>query len=101
MPSNETIKSLSVALDAYYKKRIGNISENQTLTKLRDTLLPKLISGELRIEDAEKVKQIEKTTNHDVKAVEYYIKQAMDDLGLGSYKEFIQDMWNFSGTGWK
>jgi adenylosuccinate lyase len=44
---------------------------------------------ELRIENAEKVKQIEKTTNHDVKAVEYYIREAMDNMGLGSLKEFI------------
>ena len=41
------------------------------------------------IEQAQKIKDIEKTTNHDVKAVEYYIKQKMDDLGYGRYKEFI------------
>ncbi len=35
------------------------------------------------------VKRIEKTTNHDVKAVEYYLKQAFDDLGVSKYKEFI------------
>ncbi|MDO5104571.1 adenylosuccinate lyase [Capnocytophaga sp.] len=39
--------------------------------------------------DAQKVKQIEKVTNHDVKAVEYFIKEAFDRLGLASYKEFI------------
>src|ERR1700748_3015307 len=39
--------------------------------------------------DAESIKQIEKTTNHDVKAVEYFIKKAFDDLGLEQYKEFI------------
>ncbi|MBS7565229.1 adenylosuccinate lyase [Mucilaginibacter sp. Bleaf8] len=39
--------------------------------------------------DAESIKTIEKTTNHDVKAVEYFIKQKFDDLGLQEYKEFI------------
>ena len=39
--------------------------------------------------DAQKIKDIEKVTNHDVKAVEYYIKDAFDGLGLNRYKEFI------------
>jgi len=40
-------------------------------------------------EDAQAIKDIEKTTNHDVKAVEYFIKSAFDDLALSQYKEFI------------
>jgi adenylosuccinate lyase len=40
-------------------------------------------------DDAEKIKAIEKITNHDVKAVEYFIKEKFDELGLGEYKEFI------------
>ncbi len=40
-------------------------------------------------EDALKIKEIEKTTNHDVKAVEYFIKEVFDRLGLQEYKEFI------------
>lgn len=40
-------------------------------------------------EDAKAIKEIEKTTNHDVKAVEYFIKEAFDKLGLSEYKEFI------------
>jgi adenylosuccinate lyase len=40
-------------------------------------------------EDAESIKLIEKTTNHDVKAVEYFIKKKFDELGLAEYKEFI------------
>lgn len=39
--------------------------------------------------DAQDIKEIEKTTNHDVKAVEYFIKRQFDDLGLSEYKEFI------------
>ena len=39
--------------------------------------------------NAQVIKDIEKTTNHDVKAVEYFIKQEFDGLGLQDYKEFI------------
>jgi adenylosuccinate lyase len=39
--------------------------------------------------DAQLIKDIEKTTNHDVKAVEYFIKQKFDALDLQDYKEFI------------
>ena len=39
--------------------------------------------------DAERVKEIERTTNHDVKAVEYILKEKMDALGLQSCKEFV------------
>lgn len=39
--------------------------------------------------DAKEIKEIEKTTNHDVKAVEYFIKKAFDNLGLSPFKEFI------------
>ncbi|OYX18697.1 MAG: adenylosuccinate lyase, partial [Algoriphagus sp. 32-45-6] len=41
------------------------------------------------IEDAEWIKTTERTTNHDVKAVEYFLKAKFDDLGLDAYKEFI------------
>ncbi|MEX1240953.1 MAG: adenylosuccinate lyase [Cyclobacteriaceae bacterium] len=40
-------------------------------------------------EDARSVKEIEKTTNHDVKAVEYFVKQKFESLGLESVKEFV------------
>jgi adenylosuccinate lyase len=39
--------------------------------------------------DAQDIKDIEKVTNHDVKAVEYFIKKEFDKLGLEKYKEFI------------
>ena len=40
-------------------------------------------------DDALEIKEIEKTTNHDVKAVEYFIKKRFDKLNLQDYKEFI------------
>ena len=39
--------------------------------------------------DARRVKEIESVTNHDVKAIEYIIKEKMDTLGLEAYKEFV------------
>ena len=39
--------------------------------------------------DAVRVKEIEKTTNHDVKAVEYFIKEKMEELSIGEQKEFV------------
>ena len=54
------------------------------------------VSGKLRAiyqnfseDDAQSIKDIEKITNHDVKAVEYFIKKEFDKLGLEKYKEFI------------
>lgn len=41
------------------------------------------------VQDAVKVKETEKVTNHDVKAVEYFIKEKFDDLNLSYFKEFI------------
>lgn len=41
------------------------------------------------MEDAERIKAIEKETNHDVKAVEYFLKEKMEHAGLGAFKEFI------------
>lgn len=41
------------------------------------------------LKDAEEIKDIESKTNHDVKAVEYFIKKKFEDLGLEEYKEFV------------
>ncbi len=50
--------------------------------------LRKLVAGFSEV-DAQKIKEIERTTNHDVKAVEYFIKGKFDDLGLSPFKEFV------------
>lgn len=57
--------------------------DTNTFGKLRK------IYEEFSVEDALKVKETEKVTNHDVKAVEYFIKDEFDQLGLQKYKEFI------------
>ena len=58
--------------------------DNDAIEKLRD------IYRNFNEADASSVKEIEKTTNHDVKAVEYFIKKEFDKIGgLEQYKEFI------------
>jgi len=47
------------------------------------------IFNDFKIEDALHIKEIEKVTNHDVKAVEYFLKEKFDTIGLSKYKEFI------------
>lgn len=55
----------------------------QTLEQLRG------IYRNFTLDDAERVKEIEGVTNHDVKAVEYLLKEKFDSLGLSAYKEYI------------
>ena len=61
------------------------------LEQVPAAIYPKLraIYTEFSESDALKVKDIEKVTNHDVKAIEYFIKEKFDVLGLESFKEFI------------
>ena len=57
--------------------------DKSCFTNLRD------IYESFSFEDSTNIKEIEKTTNHDVKAVEYFLKSKFDDLNLSEYKEFI------------
>ncbi|MDA9357045.1 adenylosuccinate lyase [Flavobacteriaceae bacterium] len=57
--------------------------DNTGFNKLRS------IYKNFTFEDSIKIKEIEKTTNHDVKAVEYFLKDKFDELKLSEYKEFI------------
>ena len=64
------------------------------LPQLKDvdtSIFPKLrdIYNNFTSLDAMAIKEIEKTTNHDVKAVEYFIKEKFEDLTLSQFKEFI------------
>ncbi|MCI9608491.1 MAG: adenylosuccinate lyase [Muribaculaceae bacterium] len=47
------------------------------------------IYSDFTLADAERIKEIEGVTNHDVKAVEYFLKERFDTLGLSDFKEFI------------
>ncbi|EKT4551401.1 adenylosuccinate lyase [Flavobacterium psychrophilum] len=61
------------------------------LSGINPTIYPDLrnIYENFSTEEALWIKETEKTTNHDVKAVEYFIKEAFEKLGLSQYKEFI------------
>jgi len=47
------------------------------------------IYRDFTLENAKRIKEIEKITNHDVKAVEYFIKEKFNELDISEYKEFI------------
>jgi len=57
--------------------------DNSIFPKLRD------IYNNFTSLDASAIKEIEKTTNHDVKAVEYFIKEKFEEHSIGQFKEFI------------
>ena len=71
-----------IALCALPLPQLKNIDKS-IYTSLRS------IYQEFSEEDAHSIKDIEKVTNHDVKAVEYFLKEKFDTLNLESYKEFI------------
>lgn len=71
-----------IALCEHPLPQLRSFDKNAT-QKLRD------IYKNFTENDARSIKEIEKITNHDVKAVEYFIKKEFDKLGLEAYKEFI------------
>ncbi len=71
-----------VALCELPLPQLSEITKNQ-LQQLGE------IHRQFSVEHAVRVKEIESITNHDVKAVEYFIKEEFDKIGLGKYKEFI------------
>ena len=111
-----TVNAIS-PIDGRYRKNVEGLSyyfseaalinyrvfvEIEYFSALVNLPLPQLINfdksriDELRaicrnftFDDAEDVKKIEKITNHDVKAVEYYLKKEFEKLGLDEFKEFI------------
>ena len=53
-PTDDIKEKFSSITLPMFEKIQNNVAENQTLTELRDTLLPKLMSGEIRVKDAER-----------------------------------------------
>ena len=53
VPSTQVIKSYSDLVKAYYDQITSLVQECNSLTELRDTLLPKLLSGEISVDDVE------------------------------------------------
>jgi adenylosuccinate lyase len=105
-PIDGRYRSKTISLSPYFSEealiRYRVLVEVEYFIALREADLPQLakidksIYDSLRAiyknfstEDALWIKETEKTTNHDVKAVEYFIKSKFDGLGLQEYKEFI------------
>ena len=105
-PIDGRYRSKCESLDMYFSEyaliRYRVRVEIEYFTALCELPLPQLsgvdhkLFGNLRdiyrnftVEDAARIKEIEGVTNHDVKAVEYFIKERFDILGLEKYKEFI------------
>ncbi len=61
----------------------------QALATIENKEALRNIYRDFSVEDATRIKEIESVTNHDVKAVEYFIKEKFDLLSLQEYKEFI------------
>jgi adenylosuccinate lyase len=99
----EKTKSLSAYFSEYALIKYRILVEIEYLILLCELPLPQLkgfgdpqvfdslrkIYTNFSLKDAEKIKNIEQVTNHDVKAVEYFIKSKLDELGLSAYKEFV------------
>tara|TARA_Y100001954_G_scaffold172493_1_gene183338 strand:- start:42 stop:1385 length:1344 start_codon:yes stop_codon:yes gene_type:complete len=66
----------------------SSIPQLKNFPKTKFENLRKLYT-DFSIDSAKRVKKIESVTNHDVKAVEYFIKEEFDKLGLSDFKEFI------------
>ena len=105
-PIDGRYRSKTISLSPYFSEealiKYRVLVEVEYFIALREADLPQLakidksIYDSLRAiyknfstEDALWIKETEKTTNHDVKAVEYFIKSKFDGIGLQEYKEFI------------
>jgi adenylosuccinate lyase len=105
-PVDGRYRSKSESYSAYFSEfalmRYRTLVEVEYFIALCEISLPQLQSidkqcfGKLQeiyenfqITDAQRIKEIEKITNHDVKAVEYFLKEKFDTLQLSDYKEFI------------
>lgn len=72
----------------YFIALAATLPELKSISGMHDSKLRKLYENFTEA-DARAIKEIEKTTNHDVKAVEYFLKNKFDELGLTDHKEFI------------
>jgi adenylosuccinate lyase len=106
-PIDGRYRKQTETLGAYFSEfalmRYRVLMEVEYFIALAELPLPQLkskfnasLKNELRsiylsfsVKDAERIKEIEKTTNHDVKAVEYFIKEKITPLGLDDVSEFI------------
>ena len=88
--SEEALIKYRVLIEIEYFIALCEIKINQ-LSSFDKKLFKKLrlIYENFSVEDAMAIKKIENITNHDVKAVEYFIKEKFNSLGIGEFKEFV------------
>ncbi len=88
--SEEALIKYRVKVEIEYFIALCNIPLPQ-LSDFNEAFFENLrnIYTEFSSKDAQRIKDIEKVTNHDVKAVEYFIKEKFDALGIEKFKEFI------------
>jgi adenylosuccinate lyase len=72
----------------YFKVLCGMLLQLEGFPKDRFEVLDSVIEN-FSVDDSRKIKSFEKITNHDVKAVEYFLREIFDQNGLSEYKEFI------------
>ena len=72
----------------YFIKMSETVPQLSTLSEVDKAAVRSIIDN-FSSADAEQIKSIEAVTNHDVKAVEYFIKEQFDAKGLSAHKEFI------------
>ena len=77
-----------IEIEYFIALKEANIPQLESMNTEQFDVLRKIYE-DFSVEDAEQIKTIEKTTNHDVKAVEYFLKEKFDQLQLGGIKEFI------------
>jgi adenylosuccinate lyase len=77
-----------IEIEYFIALKEANIPQLESMNTEQFEVLRKIYE-EFSLEDAERIKIIEKTTNHDVKAVEYFLKEKFDQIQLGGIKEFI------------
>jgi len=79
---------LEVEVEYFIKLAETDISQLKDWKKNDNSLLREIYKN-FKDSDAAKIKDIEKITNHDVKAVEYFLKEKFKSLGFQKYSEFI------------
>ncbi|MBE9466719.1 MAG: adenylosuccinate lyase [Bacteroidetes bacterium] len=98
----DKVKELDIYFSEFALIKYRTLVEIEYFIALCDLPLPQLkkfdkenytaireVYRNFNLEDAKRVKEIEKVTNHDVKAVEYFLKEKFDVLALSDFKEFI------------
>ncbi len=73
----------------YFNALAGFLPQLKALDSAEIKQMLQKIYRDFSNEDARRIKEIEQATNHDMKAVEYFLKEKLDQLSLHEYKEFI------------